>query len=104
MQYVPPSNLEDRGSVNVLRMAIPNLAGPLWCENNQDNVIKIAQFLHCLRALARQSMLVCMVTIPTHLYTLSQVAAFRQLVDCSVKLNAFINEKNLAFKQYHGKY
>lgn len=84
-------------------MAIPNLAGPLWCENNKEATKNIAKFLHGLRALARKTMLVGMVTIPTHLYNESQIAVFRHLVDGSVKLNAFMNEKNPAFKQYHGK-
>ena len=53
--------------------------------------------------MARQSILVCMITVPTHLFTPTQVAVFRQFVDCSVGLNAFVGEKNPAFKQYHGK-
>ena len=103
-QYKPPVHVTPETNVNVLRLVISNFGSPLWCNSDETNMREIARFLYSLRALARQSMLVCMITVPTHLFSSSQVAIFRQFVDCSVELNAFIGEKNPAFKQYHGEY
>ena len=103
-QYKPPRTLTQDTTVNVLRLAIPNFASPLWCDYDSNSIQEISRFLHSLRALARRSLLVCMITVPTHLFTSDQVAIFRHFVDCSVQLKAFVGEKNPAFKQYHGKH
>ena len=102
-EYQPPATMTPETFLNVLRLAIPNLASPLWCNCEAENLQDLTQFLLSLRALARQSLMVCMITVPTHLFTTSQASTLRQFVDCSVKLNAFIGEKNPAFRQYHGE-
>ncbi|CAK8695840.1 unnamed protein product [Clavelina lepadiformis] len=88
--------------LNVLRVVLPHFASPLWCGDKPDNIHNIVRFLHCLRAVARNSMIACLVTIPTHLYHENEVAMIRQLVDTSIELEAFVGEKNPVFKQYHG--
>lgn len=53
-------------SKNVMRIMLRALASPLWWSNNYCN--DLCLFLIALRALVRNSLSVCMVTIPTHLF------------------------------------
>nr|CAB3242323.1 putative elongator complex protein 4 [Phallusia mammillata] len=103
--YAAPSDTDvgNEKNLNILRVAITNFGSPMWGENNSETAQKINKFLFCLRALARQSLMVCCITIPTDLYTSTQVETFRQLCDCSVELQSFEGKKkNPLYKQYHG--
>nr|XP_002121089.1 putative elongator complex protein 4 [Ciona intestinalis]XP_018667235.1 putative elongator complex protein 4 [Ciona intestinalis]XP_026690080.1 putative elongator complex protein 4 [Ciona intestinalis]XP_026690081.1 putative elongator complex protein 4 [Ciona intestinalis] len=103
IQHTAPKSIVAKTKLNIIRAAIPGLGSPLWCENTEDNVSSIARFLHALRALARNSLMTCVVTVPTHLYTPHQVNVIRHMVDCSIELESFSKEKtNPVFSQFHG--
>ena len=101
--YTVPEKLEDVNELKVCRIVIPSFGSPFWCANNSKGVKYISRFLLWLRGLVRKSMTVCVVSIPCNLYTDKNMAQFRHLADCAVKLKSFAGEKkNPLFKQYHG--
>ncbi|XP_022105745.1 elongator complex protein 4-like [Acanthaster planci] len=92
---------------NILRIAIHSLASPLWGEEQVvSQGVELCQFLHALRALLRNSLAVCVITMPTHLF--ADVAVIRRverLCDTAVRLESFAGsdkEKNPVYKEYHG--
>jgi len=101
--YTQPEKQEDLCERNILRIVIPSFGSPFWCANNSKGVQYICRFLLWLRGLVRKSMTVCVVSIPCNLYTEKNMARFRHMADCAVKLKSFAGEKkNPLFKQYHG--
>ena len=62
---------------NILRIAVHSLGSPLWGEEQAVNQhdrqqgAELCQFLHALRALMRNSLAVCAITMPTHLFAVS---------------------------------
>ena len=90
--------------MNLIRVAIPSLGFINYCENNLEGIRRVAKFMHRLKALARTCMMVCMITVPTHLYNDNQVKILHHVADCAIKLKSFAGEKqNPLFSQYHGK-
>uniref|UniRef100_H2YRH0 Elongator complex protein 4 n=1 Tax=Ciona savignyi TaxID=51511 RepID=H2YRH0_CIOSA len=102
-KFTAPKILDPTTRLNVLRVTIPNLGSPVWCDNSNTSVSAITRFLHALRSLARNCLMTCLITVPTHLYTPQQVTHIRHMVDCSIHLESFTGEKtNPVFIQFHG--
>ncbi|XP_071809382.1 elongator complex protein 4-like [Asterias amurensis] len=97
---------------NILRIAIDSLGSPLWGEEQAVNQhdrhqgAELCQFLHALRALLRNSLAVCVVTMPTHLFPdAAVVRRIQRMCDTAIGLESFAGaekEKNPVFKEYHG--
>ncbi|XP_072047383.1 elongator complex protein 4-like [Amphiura filiformis] len=93
----------------VLRIAIHSLGSALWGDeplSDRQTGTSLCQFLHALRALLRNSLAVCVITIPTHVFQDSGlVRRLERLCDTAVQLESFAGsdqEKNPAYKEYHG--
>jgi len=101
--YTVPKKITQDTQVNLMRVAIPSLGSIRYCHNDLKGVRRIAKFLHLLKAVARTCMMVCMVTVPTHLFDDKQVKILHHMSDCAIKLKSFAGEKqNPLFSQYHG--
>lgn len=114
------------GNKNLLRVSLQSFASPLWWHENFSD--DLCLFLLLLKALIRNSLAVCCITIPTHLfkYFVSSEHEFkfcsvkqiflalqdsalihrvRNMVDYSIELESFAGsdkEAFPAFKEYHG--
>lgn len=85
-------SLSKSGQSNIIRIGISSLGSPLWGSTGKESKIAILQFLRALRGLLRQSLAVCVLTFPAHLYKddsifLTQV---RHFSDSVVQFSAFI--------------
>jgi len=102
--YAMPEQMDPNKKVNIMRIVIPSFGSPFWCSNgSKKSAQSICRFLVCLRGIIRNSMAVCAISVPTQLYTESNLKMFRHMTDCSVHLKSFAGEKkNKLFKQYHG--
>lgn len=92
--------------LNILRIALPSFGSPSWgtVGTGQNSVQDILRFLICLRTIARNSLVVCWITVPIHLFPKVTVQRIRHLTDSTIGLEAFGNTKtNPLFKEYHGK-
>lgn len=88
-------------SSKVLRVVIPNFGSPLWGTMDRSTVV---QFLFCLRKLLRNSLTVCILSVPTQTYPEDIVQLMRHHVDTVVELKDFGSDKtNPLYKEYHGK-
>ncbi|XP_038113671.1 elongator complex protein 4 [Culex quinquefasciatus] len=94
---------------NLLRICLNSIGSPLWYDQNfpQD----LIRFLTILKAIVRNTLSCCLVTLPTHLF--QHLAAtpsrlYERLLDQTdfcVRLESFAGsdrETNPAFKEYHG--
>eukprot|EP01132_Coremiostelium_polycephalum_P007727 gene7727-9503_t len=72
-------------STRVLRLSIQSLSSPLW-SGDEEGVI---EFLHALRGLLRSSVSVCVLTVPTYIYSSSFVKKLSHLCDTVVSINSF---------------
>lgn len=105
-KYVNEMNFDIKAAVaakqpmKILRVLIPNFGSPIWrCEDPSNFV----QFLLCLRNIVRSSLVVCFITVPTHIHTLATVELIRHHVDAVTELEAFGSGKtNPLYKEYHG--
>lgn len=91
---------------NILRISISSVGSPSWFE---DGIIEdLLKFLVILKSLVKNTLSVCLLTMPTHLFEFleeNSVAKIRNLVDFSIELNSFAgtpNATNPVFKEYHG--
>ncbi|XP_038064148.1 elongator complex protein 4-like [Patiria miniata] len=97
---------------NILRLAVHSLGSPLWGEelsttqHDRHQGAELCQFLHALRALIRNSLAVCVITMPTHLFTdVAVTRRLERLCDTAIELESFAGsekEKNPVYKEYHG--
>ena len=91
---------------NVLRICLNSLGSPLWYQ--KDYLQDLLRFLVILRAITRNSLSVCMITMPIHLfhYLDDQIMPkINNLIDFGVSLESFAGsekETNPVFKEYHG--
>ncbi|KAJ1650229.1 Elongator subunit elp4 [Dispira simplex] len=93
---------------NILRLAIHDMASPLWHSPSPKSCFA---FLHALRGLLRFSFATCMITVPAHLYQHgSQQSGFirrmEHLCDAVVELESFAGSRRTkaigALPKYHG--
>lgn len=62
----PDNSNDSKISKNILRVAIQSLGSPLWWNENFAN--DLCLFLLVLKALIRNSIAICCITVPTHLF------------------------------------
>lgn len=91
---------------NILRISISSIGSPFWFE---DGIIgDLLKFLTILKSLVKNTLSVCLLTMPTHLFESleeNSIPRIRNLVDFSIELNSFAgtpNATNPVFKEYHG--
>ncbi|XP_055597332.1 elongator complex protein 4 isoform X2 [Uranotaenia lowii] len=92
---------------NLLRICLNSIGSPLWYDTNfaQD----LLRFLTLLKAIVRQHLCTCLITLPTHLFQhLDQPGLQERLInltDYCIGLESFAGsekETNPMFKEYHG--
>ncbi|KYQ90907.1 RNA polymerase II elongator complex subunit [Tieghemostelium lacteum] len=72
-------------NTKILRIGLQSFSSPLW-SNDEEGVI---EFLHSLKGLLRSSLSVCVITVPTYIYSQSFVKKISHLCDTVVSLNSF---------------
>ncbi|EDS43253.1 pax neighbor protein [Culex quinquefasciatus] len=97
-----------RQGQELLRICLNSVGSPLWYDQNfpQD----LIRFLTILKAIVRNTLSCCLVTLPTHLFQHLPTAShlYERLVDQTdfcIRLESFAGsdrETNPAFKEYHG--
>lgn len=101
----------NKAKTNVMRLALHSVGSPLWGwefgHQEKDNQWhSLTTFLLMLRALVRTSFSVCLVTIPSHLFSDPALTLrLHALADFVVRLESFQgsdHETNPVFKDYHG--
>uniref|UniRef100_A0A182Q6N1 Elongator complex protein 4 n=1 Tax=Anopheles farauti TaxID=69004 RepID=A0A182Q6N1_9DIPT len=105
----PQFNLTpDECSKNVLRICLNSIGSPVWYDRNF--VEDLLRFLAVLKAIVRNTLSVCLITMPMHLFQhLDDSFLCRKVTnmfDFSFGLEAFAGQleeqANPAFKEYHG--
>ncbi|XP_031559664.1 elongator complex protein 4-like isoform X1 [Actinia tenebrosa] len=95
---------------SILRIAIHSLGSQLWGEECGATCVDFSPalpwFLYSLRATLRSSLVVCMVTIPTHVFQDSGFThRIERLCDTVLALESFAGsdkETNPLYRDYHG--
>ncbi|EGG14512.1 RNA polymerase II elongator complex subunit [Cavenderia fasciculata] len=89
-------------STKILRLALQSFASPLW-SNDEEGVI---EFLHSLKGLLRSSVSVCVITVPTYIYSESFVKKISHMCDTVVSINSFsgMGSTPEAFQEYLGMF
>uniref|UniRef100_A0A182MBJ3 Elongator complex protein 4 n=1 Tax=Anopheles culicifacies TaxID=139723 RepID=A0A182MBJ3_9DIPT len=98
----------DESAKNVLRICINSVGAPSWYDKNFCE--EFQRFIVLLKAIVRNTLSVCLLTVPFHLFNhLDDVhlcKKVRNLFDFSFDLEAFAGQKeeqaNPIFKEYHG--
>ncbi|XP_061513084.1 elongator complex protein 4 [Anopheles gambiae] len=98
----------DESSKNVLRICLNSMGSPLWYGKQFSE--DFLRFMVLLKAIVRNTLSVCLITVPLHLFNhLDDVylsKKVRNMFDFSFDLEAFAGQMeeqaNPAFKEYHG--
>ncbi|KAJ1969620.1 Elongator subunit elp4 [Dispira parvispora] len=102
---VPATGGRDR---NIIRLAIHDMASPLWHSSSPESCFA---FLHALRGLLRFSFATCMITVPAHLYQRGPqksgfIRRMEHLCDAVVELESFAGSRGTKamgdLPKYHG--
>lgn len=105
------STSSNKAKTNVMRLALHSVGSPLWGwefgnQERDHQWYSLTTFMHMLRALVRTSFSVCMLTVPSHLFTdPALILRLQALADFVVRLESFHGsdkETNPVFKDYHG--
>ncbi|XP_052902153.1 elongator complex protein 4 isoform X1 [Anopheles moucheti] len=98
----------DESAKNVLRICLNSIGSPSWYEKNfADDFLR---FIVLLKAIVRNTLSVCLITVPFHLLRhlddINLCKKVRNLFDFSFELEAFAGQMeehaNPVFKEYHG--
>uniref|UniRef100_A0A182W3P8 Elongator complex protein 4 n=1 Tax=Anopheles minimus TaxID=112268 RepID=A0A182W3P8_9DIPT len=102
------NSTSDESAKNVLRICINSIGSPAWYDKNfcED----FLRFIVLLKAIVRNTLSVCLLTVPLHLFThlddIYLCRKVRNLFDFSFDLEAFTGQMeeqaNPIFKEYHG--
>lgn len=76
-------------SNNITRIAIHSNGDIPYCYNSSDNATTLIHFVYRLQALMRQCRAICMLTLPTTLYTADTVRRIQHICDMSLSLAEF---------------
>ncbi|CAL4192877.1 unnamed protein product [Meganyctiphanes norvegica] len=105
------STSSNKAKTNVMRIGLHSLGSPLWgwefgCSEKKQQWKSLTTFLYILRALVRSSYSVCMITVPSHIFSdPALMLRLQNLSDFVVGLESFQGsekETNPIFKDYHG--
>lgn len=101
----------NKAKTNVLRLGVHSLGSPLWGwefgrQEREHEWHNLTAFMTVLRAIVRNSFSVCLVTVPSHLFTdPALLSRLHTQADFVVRLESFQGsdkEMNPVFKDYHG--
>ncbi|XP_049290617.1 elongator complex protein 4 [Anopheles funestus] len=102
------NSASDETSKNVLRICLNSIGSPSWYDRNfSDDFLR---FIVLLKAIVRNTLSVCLITVPFHLFNhlddIQLCRKVRNLFDFSFELEAFAGQQeeqtNPVFKEYHG--
>ncbi|KAK4306235.1 hypothetical protein Pmani_021934 [Petrolisthes manimaculis] len=111
---IDTSNLStscNKAKTNVLRLGLHSIGSPLWGwefgrQEREQEWHNLTAFMTVLRAMIRNSFSVCLVTIPSHIFTdPALLSRLHTQADFVVRLESFQGsekETNPIFKDYHG--
>jgi len=94
------------GQSNVLRIGIQSFGSTLWgTDSNSTHNSPLLLFLHALKGLLRQTLAVCMITLPHHLFEPTFLKKIYHICDSVVTFEAFndsMKEVGEAFRDHVG--
>lgn len=103
-RWTIPSSLDPKKELNILRIVVPGFCSPFWstgCGN--INVTSAMRSLCCLRSIVRNSLSVCLITLPEYMYSTTGLELLKHNVDMVINLESFSTGKaNPLYKDYHG--
>ncbi|XP_035894333.1 putative elongator complex protein 4 [Anopheles stephensi] len=96
------------GTKNVLRICLNSIGSPAWYDKNFSG--DFLRFIALLKAIVRNTLSVCLITVPLHLFHhLDDFHLYKRVInlfDFSFELEAFAGQMeeqaNPVFKEYHG--